>query len=51
MKGGVGACSLARSTLEVEGLVKAPGWGLGRLINNSITHMDLHNLNNKLINA
>jgi hypothetical protein len=33
------------------GRVKALGWGLGRLTNNSITHMDLHKPNNKLVNA
>jgi hypothetical protein len=26
-------------------------WGLGRMISRSIIHMDLHKLNNKLINA
>ncbi len=33
----VGACSLARSTLGVEGRAGAPRWGLGRLIS-----IDLH---------
>jgi hypothetical protein len=51
MEGGVGARSSARNTLEVKGHARAPGWGLGRVISNSITHMNLHNLNNKLINA
>jgi len=35
----------------VEGHVGALGWGLGRVINNSIIHMDLHKLNNKLVSA
>jgi hypothetical protein len=40
---GVGACSLACNTLGVEGLVGALGWGLRRLINNSITHTNQTN--------
>jgi hypothetical protein len=48
---GVGAHSLACSTLGVEGRAGAPGWGLGRLISKSITHTDLHKRNNKLVNA
>jgi len=36
---GVGACSLAHSTLGVEGCARIPGWGLG------------HKPNNKLISA
>ncbi len=47
----VGARSLARNTSGVEGHVVAPGWGLGRLTNNSITHMDMHNPNNKLVSV
>jgi hypothetical protein len=35
----------------VEGHVGAQGWGLGRVINNSIIHTDLHKLNNKLVSA
>jgi hypothetical protein len=42
---GVGACSLVHNTLGVEGRVGAPKWGLGRLISNSITHMDPHKPN------
>ncbi len=48
---GVGVCSLARSTLVVEGRAGALGWGLRRLTSNSITRMDLHKPNNKLVNA
>jgi len=48
---GVGARSLVRSTLGVEERAGAPGWGLGRLISNSITHTDLHKPNNKLVSA
>ncbi len=39
---GVGARSLVRNTLGVEGHAKALGWGLGRTTSKSITHMDLH---------
>jgi len=35
---GIGACSLACSTLGVEAHVGASRWGLGRLTRNSITH-------------
>jgi len=42
---------LARSTSGVEGRARAPGWGLGRLTSKSITHMDLHKPNNKLVNT
>jgi len=45
---GVGAHSLAHSTLGVEGRVR---WGLGRLISNSIIYTDLHKLNRKLVSA
>jgi hypothetical protein len=48
---GVGARSLIRNTSGVEGHAGVPRWGLGRLISNLIIHMDLHKLNNKLINA
>jgi hypothetical protein len=40
---GVGACSLARSTLGVEGRAGAPRWGLRKLISNSITHRNQTN--------
>jgi hypothetical protein len=48
---GVGVCSLARSTSKVEGRVGALGCGLGKLTSNSITHMDLHKPNHKLVSA
>ncbi len=48
---GVGARCLARSTLGVEGRAGVLGWGLGRATSNSITHMDLHKPNNKLVSA
>ncbi len=51
MEGGVGACSLTHSTLRVEGHVGAPGWGPRKVISKSITHMDLHKPNNKLVSA
>ncbi len=35
----------------VEGCVGASGWGLGRLTSKSITHVDLHKPNNKLVSA
>jgi hypothetical protein len=45
----VGARSLARNTLGVEGRARATGWGLGRLTSNSISYMDLHKPNHKLV--
>jgi hypothetical protein len=48
---GVGACSLARNTLGVEGHAGALGWGLRRLTSKSITHTNLHKPNNKLVTA
>ncbi len=48
---GVGVRSLARNTSGVEGRAKALGWGLKRLTSNSITHINLYKLNNKLVNA
>jgi len=47
----VRACSLVSNISRVEGHVGVSGWGLGRLTRNSITHTDLHELNNKLVNA
>ncbi len=47
----VGACSLARNTLQVERHAGAPRWGLGRLISNLVIHTDLHKPNNKLVSA
>jgi hypothetical protein len=35
----------------VEGHARAPGWGLGRMTNNSIIHTDLYKPNNKLVSA
>jgi hypothetical protein len=46
-----GRCSLAHSTSGVEGRVGALKWRLGRLISNSINHMNLHKPNNKLVCA
>jgi hypothetical protein len=43
--------SLIRNILGVERRVEALRWGLGRVTNKSITHMDLHKPNNKLISA
>jgi hypothetical protein len=48
---GVGVHSLARSTFEVEGCARAPGWGLGIMTSKSITHTNLHKPNNKLVSA
>ncbi len=48
---GVGARSLACSTLGVEGHAGAPRWGLGRVTSKLIIHMDLHKPNNKLVSA
>jgi hypothetical protein len=48
---GVGACSLAHSTLGVDGHVGSSGWGLGKLISKSITDTNLHKPNNKLISV
>jgi hypothetical protein len=50
-EGGVEVRSLAHNTSRVEGHARALGWGLERLISNSITHMDMHKPNNKLVNA
>ncbi len=46
---GVGARFLARNTSWVKGRVGAPRWGLGRLTNKSIIHVDSHNPNKKLV--
>jgi hypothetical protein len=48
---GVGAYSLVRNTLVVEGCVGAPGWGLGKLTSESIIYTDLHKPNNKLVSV
>ncbi len=42
---------MAHSTSGVERCARAPGCGLGRLTSKSITHIDLHKLNNKLVSA
>jgi len=47
----VGARFLVRSILGVEGHVRAPRWGLGRLTRKSIAHTNMHKLNNKLVSA
>jgi hypothetical protein len=48
---GIGAYSLACNTLGVKGYVRALGWGFGRMTSKSVTHMDLHKPNSKLISA
>ncbi len=48
---GVGVRSLVCSILGVEGCVKAPGWGPGRLTSKSISNMNMHKPNNKLVSA
>ncbi len=47
----VRAHSLTHSTLGVEGRARALGWGLRRLTSKSITHIELHKPNNKLVSA
>jgi hypothetical protein len=47
----VGICFLAYSTSRVEGRAGAPRWGLGQMTSRSITHINLHKPNNKLVNA
>jgi hypothetical protein len=37
-QGVVGARSLVRSTLGVEGRARAPGWGLGRMTSINYSH-------------
>jgi hypothetical protein len=48
---GIGARSLACNTSRIEGRIRALGWGLGRLISNSITNTDLHKPNNNLVSV
>jgi hypothetical protein len=48
---GIATHSLAHNTSGVEGCVGALRWGLRRLTSKSITHMNMHKPNNKLINA
>jgi hypothetical protein len=47
----VRAHSLTHNTLGVEGCAGVLKWGLGSVTSKSITHMDLHKPNNKLVNA
>ncbi len=42
---------MACNTSKVEGHAKALGWGLGQVTSKSITHMNLHKPNSKLISA
>jgi hypothetical protein len=48
---GIGVHSLAHNISGVEGCAGVPKSGLGRLTRKSITHMDLHKPNNKLVNS
>jgi hypothetical protein len=48
---GIGVRSLAHNISRLEGHVGALGWGLGRMINESIIHLDLDKPNNKLANV
>jgi hypothetical protein len=48
---GIGAHSLARNILGVEGHAGALRWGLGRMTSKSVTYTDLHKPNNKLVCA
>jgi len=48
---GVRACFVACSISRVEGSAELPGWGLGRLTNNSIIYTDLYKSNHKLVSA
>jgi hypothetical protein len=42
---------LARSTSRVKRMSEALGWGLGRVISESIIHIDLHKPNNNFVSA
>jgi hypothetical protein len=48
---GIGARSLPHNTLGVEGHVGVSKWGLKKVTSKSITHMDLHKPNKKLVSA
>jgi hypothetical protein len=48
---GIGARSLVRNILGVEGHAGVPRWGLGQMTSMSIIHTNLHKPNNKLINV
>jgi hypothetical protein len=47
---GVGIRSFTCNILGVEAHARAQGWGLGKIISESITRTDLHKPNNKLVN-
>ncbi len=47
----VRVCSLVRNTSRVKGHARISGWGLGQVTSGSITPMDLHKLNNKLVSV
>ncbi len=47
----VGARSLTHNILGLKGRVGSLGWGLGILTSKSITYMNLHKPNNKLVSA
>jgi hypothetical protein len=48
---GVGVRSLARSTSRVNEHARASGWGIGRMTSGSTINTNLHQPNNKLVNA
>jgi hypothetical protein len=48
---GVRVHSLVYNTSGVKGCAGVPRWGLSKLTSKSITHMNLHKPNNKLVNA
>jgi hypothetical protein len=48
---GIGVRSIVRNTSGVKGRAGTPRWGLKRMTSGLIIHMDLHKLNNKLVNA
>jgi hypothetical protein len=50
-EGGVRVCFLAHNASKVKGHVGVPGWGLERSTSKSLTYMDLHKPNKKLIYA
>jgi len=50
-KEGVAVRSLVRNTLGVKRHAKPLGWGLKRMTNGLIIHIDLHKPNNKLVSA
>ncbi len=50
-KEGVEIHSQTHNILKVERRAGVSGWGLGRVTSGLIIHMNLHKLNNKLVNA